>query len=284
MNYIDNSMSMPAAVKAAAKNDKELIEILRPHAEKGKCALSSTVLFYNGDSVEYKHGDVVYSLDTSITNDELAGCSLALVKRAIGLVDSCLQDAGISKKDISQVLLVGGTSRLYCLQTALQKYFGFAPNSSLNPDTVVSKGAAFMAGQIMSGEILEFQDLTPLGLGIVVIDGTVEVLIPANTPLPAKMSRMFYTTEDYQRTVSFPVVEGNGLKGDSTRVLTDFTVEVEERKLSDKPHVTITFCLDQEGESTTKSAARECKHGTRSSLFLPTFIFVYFDSFTRRFF
>ena len=174
------------------KGDKQAMQRVKEAAEKAKCELSSVLEtninlpFITADANGPKH------LDLNLTRAKFEDLCFDLLERCKKPVEQALKDAGISKDDINEVVLVGGSSRIPAVQKLVKDYTGKEPNQSVNPDEVVAVGAAIQAG-VLAGEVKDIVllDVTPLTLGIETLGGVMTPLVPRNTTIPVSKSQVF---------------------------------------------------------------------------------------------
>src|SRR5213594_4820282 len=175
------------------------LQRLKESAEKAKCELSTTLQteinlpFITADASGPKH------LVLTLTRAKLEALVADLVERTLGPCRQAMQDAGVSPKDIDEVILVGGQIRMPKVQEAVKQLFGKEPNKGVNPDEVVAVGAAIQGG-VLAGEVKDvvLLDVTPLSLGVETLGGVTSPLIPRNTTIPTKKSEIFSTAADNQ--------------------------------------------------------------------------------------
>src|SRR5918994_60806 len=190
-------------------NDKMDLQRLKEAAEKAKIELSTAIEteinlpFVTADASGPKH------LALKLSRSKLEQLTEDLLQRSMGPVKQCLKDAGVEPKDIDEVVLVGGMTRMPKIQQMVKEFFGKEPHKGVNPDEVVAIGAAVQAG-ILSGDVKDvlLLDVTPLSFGIETLGGVITPLIPRNTTIPTKKSEVFSTATDNQPSVEVHVLQG----------------------------------------------------------------------------
>src|SRR5213079_2484777 len=216
--------------------------------EKAKMELSTTMStdinlpFITADASGPKH------LHYSLTRSKFEQLVDDLIQRTIPPMEQALKDAGLEPKDIDEVILVGGSTRIPKIQQIVKDYFGKEPNRSVNPDEVVAIGAAIQ-GAVLTGEQKDvlLLDVTPLSLGIETLGGVTTVLIPRNTTIPTKKSETFSTADDNQTTVEIHVLQGERELATYNKTIGKFQLTGIPPAPRGMPQVEVTFDIDANG-------------------------------------
>ena len=230
------------------RNDKQAMQRIKEAAEKAKCELSSVVEtninlpFITADANGPKH------LDISLTRAKFESLSHDLLDRCKKPVEQALKDAGLSKGDIDEVVLVGGSTRIPAVQTLVKDYTVKEPNQSVNPDEVVAVGAAIQAG-VLAGEVKDIVllDVTPLTLGIETLGGVLTALVPRNTTIPVSKSQVFSTAENNQTAVDIHVLQGERPMAKDNKSLGMFRLDGIPPAMRGLPQIEVTFDIDANG-------------------------------------
>ncbi len=232
------------------RKDKMALQRLKEAAEKAKIDLSgatSTSInlpFITADASGPKH------LELTLTRAKFDQITADLVERSLEPVRKALADAGKSAKDIDEVILVGGSTRIPAVQEAVQKLFGKEPHKGVNPDEVVAIGAAVQAG-VLAGDAsvkdVLLLDVTPLSLGIETLGGVMTKLIDRNTTIPTRKSQVFSTAEDNQPAVSIHVLQGEREMARHNRTLGRFDLTDITPAPRGLPQIEVTFDIDANG-------------------------------------
>ena len=230
------------------RNDKQAMQRVKEAAEKAKCELSSVMEtninlpFITADANGPKH------LDLSLTRAKFEDLSRDLLNRCKTPVETALRDAGVSKSDIDEVVLVGGSSRIPAVQQLVKEYTGKEPNQSVNPDEVVAVGAAVQAG-VLAGEVKDIVllDVTPLTLGIETLGGVMTPLVPRNTTIPVSKSQVFSTAENNQTAVDIMVYQGERPMAKDNKSLGMFRLDGIAPAMRGVPQIEVTFDIDANG-------------------------------------
>ena len=230
------------------KGDKQAMQRVKEAAEKAKCELSSVMEtninlpFITADANGPKH------LDLNLTRAKFEDLCRDLLNRCKIPVENALKDAGISKSDINEVVLVGGSTRIPAVQQLVKEYTGKEPNQSVNPDEVVAVGAAVQAG-VLAGEVKDIVllDVTPLTLGIETLGGVMTPLVPRNTTIPVSKSQVFSTAENNQTAVDIHVLQGERPMSKDNKSLGMFRLDGIPPAMRGLPQIEVTFDIDANG-------------------------------------
>ena len=229
-------------------NDKQAMQRIKEAAEKAKCELSSVMEttinlpYITADANGPKH------LELSLTRAKFEELSMDLLNRCKKPVEQALSDAGLSKNEINEVVLVGGSTRIPAVQQLVKEYTGKEPNQSVNPDEVVAVGAAVQAG-VLAGEVKDIVllDVTPLTLGIETLGGVMTALVPRNTTIPVSKSQVFSTAENNQTAVDINVLQGERPMAGDNKSLGMFRLEGIAPAMRGVPQIEVTFDIDANG-------------------------------------
>jgi molecular chaperone DnaK len=230
------------------RKDRMALQRLKEAAEKAKCELSTTVQteinlpFITADATGPKH------LVLTLTRAKLESLVADLVERTLGPCRQAMQDAGVTAKDINEVVLVGGQTRMPKVQEAVKGLFAREPHKGVNPDEVVAVGAA-VQGAVLTGEVenVVLVDVTPLSLGIETLGGVMTPLIQRNTRIPTKESQIFTTAADSQTSVEVHVMQGERPMARDNRTLGKFHLMGIPPAPRGVPQVEVTFDIDANG-------------------------------------
>ena len=189
-----------------------------------------------------------------MNRSKLEDLSREYVARSIEITKRAVKASGFDYKDIAEVVLVGGQTRMPLIQDEVRKLFGKEPNRSINPDEVVAAGAALQAG-IMQGDVKDvlLLDVTPLGLGIETLGGVATRVIEKNTTVPTSRSQTFSTAADNQTSVEIHVVQGEREMAADNKTLARFTLEGIPPAARGMPQVEVTFDIDVNGILSVKA-------------------------------
>ncbi|NOU27990.1 MAG: molecular chaperone DnaK [Polyangiaceae bacterium] len=228
--------------------DKMALQRLKEAAEKAKIELSSVQeTSINLPFITVGPGGPVH-LDLRLSRAKLEQLITPLVERSMEPVRKALADAKKSVKDVNEVLLVGGSTRIPLVKETVKKFFGKDPDQSVNPDEVVAVGAAVQAG-VLSGDVKDMVllDVTPLSLGVETLGGVMTVMIPRNTTIPTQKKEVFSTAGDNQPSVEVHVLQGERTEARYNRTLGKFHLEGIMPAPRGVPKVEVTFDIDANG-------------------------------------
>lgn len=236
-------------------SDQMALQRLKEAAEKAKIELSSTnstdinLPFITADNSGPKH------LNLTLTRANFEQMIESFVKRSIDPCQKALDDSGLSKGEIDEVILVGGSTRIPAIQEAVEGFFGKAPSQGVNPDEVVSVGAAIQGG-VLSGDVQDvvLLDVIPLSLGIETLGGVSTKLIERNTTIPTSKSQVFSTAADNQTSVEISVLQGEREMASDNRSLGKFILEGIPAAPRGVPQVEVSFDVDANGILNVKAA------------------------------
>ncbi|MDD7886167.1 molecular chaperone DnaK [Flavivirga sp. 57AJ16] len=230
------------------RQDPMSLQRLKEAAEKAKIELSSSAQteinlpYITATASGPKH------LVRTLTRSKFEQLIDDLVKRTIAPCQSALKAAGLSKSDIDEVILVGGSTRIPAVQEAVEKFFGKAPSKGVNPDEVVSLGAGIQGG-VLTGDVKDvlLLDVTPLSLGIETMGNVFTKLIEANTTIPTKKSQVFSTAADNQPSVEIHVLQGERAMAADNKTIGRFHLDGIPPARRGTPQIEVTFDIDANG-------------------------------------
>lgn len=230
------------------KEDRTALQRLFEAAEKAKIELSSKLQTEINLPFIAMKGNTPLHISVTLTRAKFEELTYDLVEKTKEPTERALKDAGLSPSQIDKIILVGGATRMPCIQEWIKKHFGKEPQRNVNPDEAVALGAAIQAG-VIGGEIRDIVlvDVTPLSLGIETLGGVFTKIIERNTPIPVSKSQIFTTAADYQTSVEIHVLQGERALAKDNISLGRFILDGIPPAPRGVPQIEVTFDIDVNG-------------------------------------
>jgi molecular chaperone DnaK len=248
------------------RKDRMALQRLKDAAEKAKMELSSQLeTEINLPFIISAGQNEALHLQRTLTRENLEELCADLIKRTIDICEATLQEAGLNKTDVEDVILVGGMTRMAAVQNLVADFFGREPCKGVHPDEVVALGAAIQGTALLdeSSEML-LLDVTPHTLGIMIVGGFFEDLIPQNSTVPTARSKIFTTVRDNQTAVKILVLQGESERAEQNELLGEFIMSGLRRAPKGQVEVEVTFEINADG--IVSVSAKDLETGTKQSI------------------
>jgi len=235
------------------RQDKMALQRLKDASEKSKCDLSTApnTAIHLPFLVSGGEGKGALHLDKQLTREKLEELTKDLVERCIAVADKTLRDAGLRAAQVGEVILVGGMTRMPRVARAVRDYFGREPSRGVHPDEVVALGAAIQAHALVApqpkGEEVLLLDVTPQNLGLMVVGGYFNTVIPRNTTVPTSQTHLFTTVQDNQTSVRIAVLQGESEKAIENELLGEFILDGIRPARRGEVSIEVTFAISADG-------------------------------------
>jgi molecular chaperone DnaK len=252
------------------RKDKMALQRLRDAAEKAKCELSTspTSPIHLPFLASAGQGKGAVHLDRQLSREQLEELTKDLVERCIAVTERTLKDAGVRPAQVGEVILVGGMSRMPRVQKAVRDFFGKEPHRGVHPEEVVALGAAIQAHALSAplarGEEVLLLDVTPQNLGIMVVGGYFQTVIPKNTTVPTSQTHLFTTVQDNQTSVRIAVLQGESERAVENELLGEFILDGIRPARRGEVSIEVTFEISADG--IVGVAARDVDTGQQQSI------------------
>jgi molecular chaperone DnaK len=252
------------------RKDKMALQRLKDAAEKAKCELSSapTAAIHLPFLVSGGDGRGALHLDRQLSREQLEELTKDLVDRCIAVTERTLKDAGVRPAQVGEVILVGGMTRMPRVQRAVKEFFGREPCRGVHPEEVVALGAAIQAHALVApqpkGQEVLLLDVTPQNLGIMVVGGYFQTIIPRNTTVPTSQTHLFTTVQDAQTSVRIAVLQGERERAVDNELLGEFILDGIRPARRGEVSIEVTFEISADG--IVGVAARDVDTGQQQSI------------------
>ena len=235
------------------RQDRMALQRLKDASEKAKCDLSTTpsTSIHLPFLVSAGEGRAASHLDKQLTREKLEELTKDLVDRCIAVTERTLKDAGLKPAQVGEVILVGGMTRMPRVAKAVRDFFGREPSRGVHPDEVVALGAAIQAHALVApqpkGEEVLLLDVTPQNLGLMVVGGYFNTVIPRNTTVPTSQTHLFTTVADNQTSVRIAVLQGESEKAIENELLGEFILDGIRPARRGEVSIEVTFAISADG-------------------------------------